>query len=143
MASLYVEAFTEPPRKESWSSDQAQAQLEDYFDHGLIAVEKSAEGISGFGLTVLEDNAAHLELLAVKKQHRGTGLGRRLIESRLNELMDLGYFPDMVLTETRADTPAVIALTEAYGFLPIDRYGADYGGDNAERILWQGSAPIL
>src|SRR5829696_414090 len=86
----------------------------------LLAVDDA--GLAGcIALRKLAPDVCEMKRLFVRPTHRGTGLGRTLVESLIDEARRLGY------TKMRLDTlpgrmDKAIALYQSIGFVDIDPY---------------------
>jgi ribosomal protein S18 acetylase RimI-like enzyme len=73
-------------------------------------------------LRPLAGDAAELKRLYVRPAHRGTGLGRRLVEHLLGEARGAGY--RQIYLDTHPSFTAAIALYHALGFRLVGPYSA-------------------
>lgn len=71
---------------------------------GFFVAERDGEIVGVAGYTVLEDGRGKTTLMAVRPEHRGLGIGGRLQERRMLEMLERGC--DSVVTN--ADLPATI-----------------------------------
>jgi GNAT superfamily N-acetyltransferase len=106
---------------------------------GFGAVARSVGGEDvGYVLGVVTaDRLAYLHLLAIRDDHRGSGLGRRLA----------GWFDDLALDTgarvvqavTRPDNTAALAFHASLGASP--HVSRDHAGPGADRVVLTRSLP--
>ncbi len=68
----------------------------------------------------LEPGVGELKRLYTRPAHRGTGLGRRLVETAVAEAVALGH--DRLRLDTAPDMTAALKLYETLGFVRIPAY---------------------
>lgn len=115
----------------------------DYIEHGLgwswdkqrvlraikepeivVAVAKAGQEIQGFAIMQFGEDAAHLNLLAVKPRHRRRGLGRRLIHWLEETAQTAGTFK--ISLELRESNREAFRFYEHLGYRPIKRIAGYY-----------------
>ncbi|KUF10457.1 hypothetical protein AVJ23_11240 [Pseudoponticoccus marisrubri] len=104
--------------------------VQDFWDHvddflpprGRICIGVAPDGRwLGCGtLSALPGARGELKRLFVRPEARGTGLGRALVERRLDEARAMGL--KTILVDTLRHTAAMQALYRSLGFREIDRY---------------------
>lgn len=77
--------------------------------------------IGAYGLYPMGERSCELRKMYLRKDYRGQGLGRRLLDDALAEARKLGF--KSVVLETASVLKEAIALYESYGFVP---YQADH-----------------
>ena len=83
------------------------------------AVAESAQGVVGFGVTVVAQDYARIANLCVAPDYQGLGLGRALLASMLRTARACGA--RLVFLEVRAGQQRAQALYRAAGFHPAGR----------------------
>ncbi|UCD48552.1 MAG: GNAT family N-acetyltransferase [Phycisphaerales bacterium] len=85
---------------------------------GTFRILESSDGsvIGAYGLYPMEDRACELRKMYLRRECRGQGLGRRLLDDALAEARRLGF--RRVVLETASVLKEAIALYERYGFAP-------------------------
>ncbi len=79
------------------SFNQLYSHLRDFF----VAVDEEGDAVAGCcALSICWDNLAEVRSLMVRKDSRGTGLGRKLVEACISEALTLGIFRIFVLTNS-------------------------------------------
>lgn len=89
----------------------------------LLLAHEDGETVGCVGLRTLGASRGEVRRLFVRPEHRGGGLGRRLL-NRTSELARAHSFRQLVLN-TLPTMTAARALYDADGFEPIDPYTAD------------------
>lgn len=90
--------------------------------HGRLALAHDAEGtlLGGAMMRTIRPGVAEFKRLFVRPEGRGRGLGRKLIQIRLDAARDMGLHT--VLADTLRKTTAMQALYKDFGFRRIERY---------------------
>ncbi len=89
--------------------------------HRLLLAYDSNDTLVGCGsIRRIRDDAGEMKRMFVKKEHRGTGLGRQLFEERIAEARRMGL--SWLYADTVKGNHAMLNLYEKYGFDYIDRY---------------------
>ena len=118
---------------DAWSMGTIEDELSHPFsyyrgidDGGLIAYA---------GLRAAPHDALQgdIQTIAVSDEHRGQGLGRRLLLDLMDEAHRRGVRE--LFLEVRADNPAAIALYESVGFRQIDRRAGYYQPDRVDAVV--------
>ena len=138
-AGVYQTVFAEPPYNERFYPSEAQAVLRSHLENQDSIVLLAVKGISqvvGFGLAIPVMSRAdvtrelrgllpvrrsmYLSELGVLPRYRGSGLGRMLVELRLN-LIDLQRF-DHVTLRTSASRDGAYNMFMQLGFEDMGVY---------------------
>lgn len=85
---------------------------------GTFCVLETQDGhiIGAYGLYPTDRATCELRKMYLRRDYRGRGLGKRLLEDALAEARRLGF--RRVTLETASVLTEAIALYESYGFLP-------------------------
>ena len=85
---------------------------------GAFCVLEAQAGqiIGAYGLYPIDAQTCELRKMYLRRDYRGRGLGRRLLEHALAEARRLGF--TRVTLETASVLKEAIALYESYGFVP-------------------------
>jgi len=85
---------------------------------GAFRVLETENGaiIGAYGLYPMDDGSCELRKMYLRKDYRGQGLGRRLLDDALADARRLGFAS--VVLETASVLKEAIALYESYGFVP-------------------------
>lgn len=110
-----MEAAFDPAWGEAWTRRQVSDSLAFPHTHYRL-IEDAAGETAGFTLVRAAPGEEELLLIAVKPEHRGQGLGRRLIDAVLADARRRGA--ERVFLEMRCNNPAA-SLYSAAGFEPI------------------------
>ena len=115
---------------EAWSGGQLTGALT--IPDTWVQVAHEAQGLGGFTLTRRILDEAELMLVAVMPERRGSGLGRRLLESAVGQAQARGA--RSMFLEVRDGNIAAYALYRAAGFVEVGRRRDYYLGGNGERF---------
>jgi putative acetyltransferase len=103
--------------------DATDADIDDieqaYFARGgTFRVLETADGaiIGAYGLYPMEDGSCELRKMYLRRDYRGQGLGKHLLDDALADARRLGF--THVVLETASVLKEAIALYESYGFTP-------------------------
>ena len=89
--------------------------------HRLLLAYDGKNRLAGCGsIRRIRDDAGEMKRMFVKKEHRGTGLGRQLFEERIAEARRMGL--RWLYADTVKGNRPMLNLYEKYGFDYIDRY---------------------
>ena len=81
------------------SFNQLYSHLRDFF----VAVDRETDEVLGCcALSICWDDLAEVRSLMVRRDHRGQGLGRLLVDACLSEAVTLGLYKVFVLTNQEA-----------------------------------------
>jgi putative acetyltransferase len=85
---------------------------------GTFCVFEDRDGaiVGAYGLYPLEDHACELRKMYLRREYRGQGLGKRLLDEALDNARHLSFA--RVVLETASVLKEAIALYESYGFAP-------------------------
>ncbi len=92
-----------------------------YFSHGgefFILLTEHDEMAGTVGIYPLGDGICELRKMYLDKLHRGTGLGKYLMEFSLSEARQLGF--ETMTLETASVLKEALGLYTRYGFQPIE-----------------------
>lgn len=100
--------------------------------NGRIAMAHDADGhLVGTGfMRICAPGAAEMKRLFVTQAHQGTGLGRRLVEARIEEARAMGL--KAVYADALKGNLPMLRLYEKLGFVACERYP---GNGNLEAVL--------
>ncbi len=101
------EAYPEP-----WTRGMFQDEIRNPLSY--IYVARRGEDVAGYCGFWLVLDEAHIITVAVKKDHRGTGLGRRFMEFLLSKAREVGA--RYATLEVRASNTRARRLYEDFGF---------------------------
>ena len=82
-----------------------------------VVVDATGEVVGTVGLLPLDDGRCELRKLYVAKEHRGRGLGKRLVQDALEKAKALGF--RRVELETAGVLEVAGRLYESFGFRPF------------------------
>jgi len=74
--------------------------------------------IGAYGLYRIDERTCELRKMYLRREYRGKGLGKRLLEDALVHARRLGF--TNVVLETASVLEEAIALYQSYGFVPYD-----------------------
>lgn len=85
---------------------------------GAFRVLENRDGsiIGAYGLYPMGNQTCELRKMYLRREYRGQGLGRNLLEDALTKARQLGF--KRVVLETASVLREAIALYESYGFVP-------------------------
>jgi N6-L-threonylcarbamoyladenine synthase len=128
VAALEARSFRDPWTAAAFA-DELAAPRRAYF------VAEREGVVVGYAGVMLVDDDAHLMNVAVDPDHRGHGLGRRLVARALSAAAEMGA--TRATLEVRPSNAAAIALYESFGLQAVGQrpgYYADTG--EAAVIMW-------
>jgi GNAT superfamily N-acetyltransferase len=119
VTELVVNVLTEyglPP--DPGATDADLSDLEGYYAGGAFAVLVDANGVllGCVGLGAIDSTTCDLRKMYLRKDVRGQGLGRRLLEHALDRARTLGF--ERVTLETASVLTDAVRLYTWYGFKP-------------------------
>lgn len=131
-----MEAAFEPRWGEAWNRRQISSSLAlPHTDYTLVGEKggtpEDGKPAAGFTLIKIAPGEEELLLIAVRPEHRGRGLGKRLLDIFANQARKRGA--ERIFLEMRANNPAR-ALYEAHGFEPIGTRKNYYSMDSGDKI---------
>jgi putative acetyltransferase len=102
------------------STDADLSDIEQsYFARGgtfFVLEAESGSIIGAYGLYRMDTGTCELRKMYLRAEHRGQGLGKRLLDHALAQARELGF--QKVVLETASVLKEAIALYESYGFRP-------------------------
>ncbi|WP_055397583.1 GNAT family N-acetyltransferase [Flagellimonas eckloniae] len=89
---------------------------------GIIFIARNDENLplGCFGIRVLEDSICELKRMFLKKEARGLGLGKQMLEKAIEAAKELGY--QKMRLDTLPTMNAAIGLYKKVGFYEIEPY---------------------
>jgi ribosomal-protein-alanine acetyltransferase len=130
-----------PIERRCFSDPWSVAAFEDVFRFPLglsLVAERNGE-IGGYLVARAVVGEGEIMNLAVAPEHRGAGLGRRLLEAGLTALAERGVH--QVFLEVRAGNAAARALYQRQGFLPVGRRAGYYRNPVEDAIVLRLALP--
>ena len=133
---------------DAWSKSNMKSEL--VAPHTTYVVAEQGDEVVGYaGLSKLASStSSDIQTIAVTDSHRGSGIGRLLMQSLLEFAREQGAKD--VLLEVREDKPTPQALYKSLGFVAIDRRENYYQPDGVAAIVMRldleqetNSAPIV
>ena len=133
---------------DAWSKSNMKSEL--VGPHTTYVVAEQGDEVIGYaGLSKLASStSSDIQTIAVSDSHRGSGIGRALMQSLLEVAKKQGAKD--VLLEVREDKPTPQALYGSLGFVAIDRRENYYQPDGVAAIVMRldlelgiSSAPIV
>lgn len=133
---------------DAWSKSNMKSEL--VAPHTTYVVAEQGDEVVGYaGLSKLASStSSDIQTIAVTDSHRGSGIGRLLMQSLLEFAREQGAKD--VLLEVREDKPTPQALYGSLGFVAIDRRENYYQPDGVAAIVMRldlglgtNSAPIV
>jgi len=133
---------------DAWSKSNMKSEL--VAPHTTYVVAEQGDKVIGYaGLSKLATStSSDIQTIAVSDSHRGSGIGRALMQSLLEFAKKQGAKD--VLLEVREDKPTPQALYGSLGFVAIDRRENYYQPDGVAAIVMRldlelgiSSAPIV
>jgi len=133
---------------DAWSKSNMKSEL--VAPHTTYVVAEQGDEVIGYaGLSKLASStSSDIQTIAVSDSHRGSGIGRALMQSLLEVAKKQGAKD--ILLEVREDKPTPQALYGSLGFVAIDRRENYYQPDGVAAIVMRldlelgtNSAPIV
>jgi len=133
---------------DAWSKSNMKSEL--VAPHTTYVVAEQGDEVIGYaGLSKLASStSSDIQTIAVSDSHRGSGIGRALMQSLLEFAREQGAKD--VLLEVREDKPTPQALYRSLGFVAIDSRENYYQPDGVAAIVMRldlelgiSSAPIV
>jgi ribosomal-protein-alanine N-acetyltransferase len=119
---------------DAWSRELFLDELGHPFSHYLVAEEgDEIVGYAGLRAAPADADQGDIQTLAVVPQHRGQGLGRKLLSLLIGEAESRGV--KALFLEVRADNPVATALYQSVGFHEIDRRHGYYQPDGVDAVV--------
>lgn len=119
IVSLEAEGFEHA----GWSREAWAAELDSQDRHVLVA--RAPEGVVGVATFQTVADTADLHRVVVRVDHRGTGIGHRLVAAGLEWAEAMGA--ERMLLEVDVDNVSARALYERFGFEALARRDDYYG----------------
>lgn len=94
----------------------------------LLLARSSGTDAGCVGVRRLEEGVCEMKRLYVRPEHRGQGIGRRLVEAAVEKALHLGY--GTMRLDTLYTMEPARALYEAVGF----QYRSPYNGNRSEDV---------
>ena len=101
---------------QAWTEQMLADELADHETRWYIVVESAGE-IAGYAGLAAFGQEAHVMTIGTAPEHRGAGLGRRMLRALLAEAQTRGA--EQVILEVRVDNAAAIAMYESEGFQTV------------------------
>lgn len=121
------QAFTVPWSRESFEMEITRNRCAYY----IVALMK--EKVVGYGGMWLVVDEAHITNIAVHKDYRGMGVGKKIVESLIEEAKRRKL--DAMTLEVRQSNYVARHLYEKYGFVPFGRRKGYYSDNNEDAII--------
>ncbi len=119
---------------DAWSRELFLDELGHPFSYYLVAEEgDEIVGYAGLRAAPADADQGDIQTLAVVPQHRGQGLGRKLLSLLIGEAESRGV--NALFLEVRADNPVATALYQSVGFHEIDRRHGYYQPDGVDAVV--------
>ncbi|GMN12736.1 GNAT family N-acetyltransferase [Altererythrobacter sp. MTPC7] len=133
---LVMEASFDPRWGEAWNERQVASSLAmPSTRYVLVAADgsepQSPQETAGFAMTRAAPGEEELLLIAVRPEHRRSGLGAHLLDILSGSARERGV--ERIFLEMRENNPAV-SLYDAAGFAPIGRRKAYYKLSDGSRL---------
>jgi GNAT superfamily N-acetyltransferase len=103
--------------------------------HGGIVLARDSSGyLLGCGFVrMIDDHRAELKRLFVRDLARGYGLGRRIIEMRIEKAKQMGA--TTILADTVRNNSSMLALYDSLGFHETERYDGNANPQELDEYL--------
>lgn len=98
----------------------------------VLAVAETEGAVVGFVHAVTGDDVGHVLRLYVDPTHRRQGIGRRLLEHAVDEMVTLGH--DRVAVLVLAENELGVAFYRSAGFETIDEAETSIGGNTYREL---------
>lgn len=120
---------------EAWSLEAMRSELEGDFRRYVVLLEGSGEAsqVVGYAGLLVIGTDGDIQTIAVSPGARGSGHGRRLMNTLLDEAGTRGA--TQVFLEVRADNPVARALYSSQGFEEIGIRPRYYQPDNVDAVV--------
>ena len=101
---------------------------------GIVLARDSSGYLLGCGFVrMIDDHRAELKRLYVRDLARGYGLGRRMIEMRIEKAKELGA--TTILADTVRGNSSMLALYDSLGFRETERYDGNANPQELDKYL--------
>ena len=113
-----LEEYGLKPDPGSTDADLGDIEQSYFARGGTFRVLEDQDGsvVGAYGLYPMENHTCELRKMYLRRNYRGQGLGRRLLDDALAKARGLGF--ESVVLETASVLKEAIALYERYGFAP-------------------------
>ncbi len=120
IAEIERETFDEP-----WSEAMLAPELENEYSHYLVGVDDGGAVIC-YGGFHRQFDEAEFENIAVRKELRGNGLGKKLFSALIELAVSLGV--KRFTLEVKTENNVAISMYEAFGFKAVGIRKRYYAG---------------
>lgn len=133
---IEAEASSMPWSRELFAGELTMPAAERHWLVASRADRSPIEGddIVGFGGMMVIDDEAHLMNVAVSRQHRRSGIARRLVVQLVLDVVELGV--RHLTLEVRTDNEAALSFYRSLGMGPVGARRDYYGPGEDALILW-------
>lgn len=121
------EAFAVPWSRESFEMEIKRNKCAYYI---VALLDDKVVGYGGMWLVIDE---GHITNIAVHRDYRGRGIGKKIIEGLINEAKNRNLVA--MTLEVRVSNKVAIHLYEKYGFVPFGRRKGYYADNNEDAII--------
>jgi len=121
---------------DAWSPELMVAEVSHPANYYLVARHRQTRALAGYaGVRVDPAPGGHADIhtIAILPEHRGAGLGTRVLDALLEYAQGRGAID--VFLEVRADNEAALALYASAGFERIDTRVGYYQPDGIDAVV--------
>ncbi|GAB5400962.1 MAG: hypothetical protein Aureis2KO_25470 [Aureisphaera sp.] len=95
----------------------------------VVLIDENDVTVACGAMKPFDDHSVEIKRMFTQPDHRGKGLGRKVLEELENWAKELGF--NTLVLETGASFDAAIALYKKYGFTQIPNYGQYIGVESS------------